>query len=34
MGEMWTAAIIPPIMIMVGLGIGFVLLRLQGGEAE
>lgn len=32
MGEMFTAAIIPPVLIMLGLGVGFLMLRLQGGE--
>jgi hypothetical protein len=32
MGELGTAAILPSILVMVGLGIGFLLLKLQGGE--
>jgi hypothetical protein len=32
MGEMGTAAILPPLLIMIGLGVGFLLLKLQGGE--
>jgi len=32
MGELGTAAVLPPILIMIGLGVGFLLLKLQGGE--
>jgi len=32
MGEIANAAILPPILVMIGLGVGFLLLKLQGGE--
>ena len=32
MGELGMAAVSPPLLIMIGLGVGFVLLKLQGGE--
>jgi cytochrome b6-f complex subunit 7 len=32
MGEIFTAAILASSLILVGLGLGFVLLKLQGGE--
>lgn len=32
MGEIGNVAILPSILVMVGLGVGFLLLKLQGGE--
>jgi cytochrome b6-f complex subunit 7 len=32
MGEIFTAAILASSLILVGLGLGFVMLKLQGGE--
>lgn len=32
MGELGTAAVLSPVLVMVGLGLGFFLLKLQGGE--
>jgi cytochrome b6-f complex subunit 7 len=34
MGEIFNAAILPIILIPLGLSLGFLLLKLQGGEAE
>lgn len=33
-GEMLTAAILGPTLIMVGIGLGFLLLKIEGGEEE
>lgn len=32
MGELFNIAILTPVLVMVGLGLGFLLLKLQGGE--
>ncbi|NJO42725.1 MAG: cytochrome B6 [Cyanobacteria bacterium CRU_2_1] len=32
MGEMFNAAILSSTLILVGLGLGFLMLRIQGGE--
>ncbi|MBM0742651.1 PetM family cytochrome b6-f complex subunit 7 [Phormidium sp. CLA17] len=32
MGEIFTSAILASSLILVGLGLGFVMLKLQGGE--
>jgi PetM family of cytochrome b6f complex subunit 7 len=32
MGEIMTAAIVPPVLILIGLSVGFLMLKLQGGE--
>ncbi|HIK18370.1 MAG TPA: PetM family of cytochrome b6f complex subunit 7 [Leptolyngbyaceae cyanobacterium M33_DOE_097] len=32
MGEIFGVALIPPVLVMIGLGVGFLLLKLQGGE--
>jgi cytochrome b6-f complex subunit 7 len=32
MGEIFTAAILSFVLVLVGLGVGFLMLRLQGGE--
>ncbi|MEO1145304.1 MAG: PetM family cytochrome b6-f complex subunit 7 [Cyanobacteria bacterium J06638_22] len=32
MGELGTAAVLPSLLVMIGLGVGFLLLKLQGGE--
>jgi cytochrome b6-f complex subunit 7 len=32
MGEIFNAAILAPVLVMIGLGLGFLLLKLQGGE--
>ena len=32
--EMLTAAILPPVLVIVGIGLGFLLLKIQGGEEE
>ncbi|MEX0268004.1 PetM family cytochrome b6-f complex subunit 7 [Leptolyngbyaceae cyanobacterium UHCC 1019] len=32
MGEIFTAAILASSLILVGLGLGFVMLKVQGGE--
>jgi PetM family of cytochrome b6f complex subunit 7 len=32
MGEIMTAAIVPPVLILIGLSMGFLMLKLQGGE--
>ncbi len=34
MGEMFTAGILSFTLILVGMGIGFALLKLQGGQEE
>ena len=33
-GEMFNAAILSSTLILVGLGLGFLLLKIQGGEEE
>jgi cytochrome b6-f complex subunit 7 len=33
-GEIFTAAIIPFTLILVGLSLGFLILKVQGGEKE
>ena len=33
-GEMFTAAILSFVLILVGIGLGFLLLKIQGGEEE
>jgi PetM family of cytochrome b6f complex subunit 7 len=32
MGEIFTAAVVPPVLILIGLSMGFLMLKLQGGE--
>ncbi|WP_302884679.1 cytochrome b6-f complex subunit PetM [Kovacikia minuta] len=32
MGEIFTAAVLAPVLIMIGLGLGFLMLKIQGGE--
>ena len=32
--EMLTATILPPVLIMVGIGLGFLLLKIQGDKEE
>ncbi|MGG6294449.1 cytochrome b6-f complex subunit PetM [Leptolyngbya sp. AN02str] len=32
MGEIFSTTLIMPVIVMVGLGVGFALLKLQGGE--
>lgn len=32
MGEIFNAAVLSSILILVGLGLGFLMLKLQGGE--
>jgi cytochrome b6-f complex subunit 7 len=32
MTEIFSAAILAPVLVMIGLGVGFLLLKLQGGE--
>ena len=32
MGEIMMAAIVPPVLILIGLSMGFLMLKLQGGE--
>ncbi len=32
MSEILNAALLPPVLVMIGLGVGFLLLKLQGGE--
>lgn len=32
MGEIFTAAILSSVLVLVGLGVGFLMLKLQGGE--
>ncbi len=32
MGEIFGTAILAPALVMIGLGVGFLLLKLQGGE--
>lgn len=33
-GEMFTAAILGPTLIMVGIVLGYILLKVEGGEEE
>jgi len=33
-GEMFTAAVLSFTLILVGMGLGFLLLKIQGGEEE
>ncbi|MBD0363529.1 MAG: cytochrome B6 [Coleofasciculus sp. C3-bin4] len=33
-GEMFNAAVLSSTLILVGLGLGFLLLKIQGGEEE
>ena len=32
MSEILNAALLPPVLVLIGLSVGFLLLKLQGGE--